>query len=64
MYKIIFHNGEGVAASNVSYSMNYLSFTDAAKNIVTIPFTSVKMIIKTPTQEEEEKKNDDESGDT
>ena len=54
MFRIIFHNNEAMSANNLVLENGVAAFKDIAGNYVTIPLTSIKMIVKMKEAQAEE----------
>jgi len=54
MIRIIFHNKEAMSTNNINIENGLAEFTDVGGNYVTVPLTSVLMIVKLKEQKKEE----------
>lgn len=65
MYRIIMHNNEGLHARTVEFHERHLSFKDVAGNVYVVPYTTIRMVIKSKEETgDTEQSDNDKSGDT
>ena len=58
MYRIVFHNNEAMATTNLEHNQFGVEFTDAGKNTVYVPYQAIKVIVKTYEEEKQEDKSE------